>query len=212
MPDEFYSSISMNRLRSDEHKMRITFLVFALMMLFLIGNLLWLNTQVANNNAAALQQTAVTRVTPVPSPTIDIPVKSGVIVTPTSPRVSPSTPAGKDFFVPLGTGSTQADEWEDIPGAVASLDLGQFTNSKQVMFEASVSVPTANQVVSVRLYNKTDQHPVWYSEVSMNTATAYLISQPVIADNGTKTYQVQMKTQLKAPANLTQSRIHIVLK
>ncbi|EKD86751.1 MAG: hypothetical protein ACD_37C00158G0001, partial [uncultured bacterium] len=33
----------------------------------------------------------------------------------------------------------------------------------------------------------------------------------IIYDKGSKTYQVQMKTQLKYTANVTQSRVHIIL-
>jgi hypothetical protein len=42
--------------------------------------------------------------------------------------------------------------------------------------------------------------------------SAYLISNPIAYDKGSKIYQVQMKTQLQYPANLTQARIHITLQ
>ena len=119
----------------------------------------------------------------------------------------------KDYFIPLGSGTNQTSDWADVPGIQATVDLGKYQNINEIHFEASVYVPTANEWVSVRLYNMTDKHPVWYSEVTMNgNASAYLISPSIIYDAGPKTYQVQMKTQLQAPANLVQSRIHISLK
>ena len=116
-------------------------------------------------------------------------------------------------FYPLGSGSSTASDWTDVPGVVTSLDFGSYNRIKEVHFEASVYVPTANQSVSVRLYNVTDKHPVWYSEVTMaGGPSAYLTSPAVSYDTGTKLYQVQMKTQLQSTANLVQSKIHVTLQ
>ena len=112
----------------------------------------------------------------------------------------------------MGSGSSQAGDWTDVPGLEASVDFGKYKSIKEIRFEASISVPTANEAVWVRLFNKTDQHPVWFSEATMTGgASSYLVSSPITYDKGSKTYQVQMKTQLKYTANLTQSRIHITL-
>ena len=63
----------------------------------------------------------------------------------------------------------------------------------------------------MRLYNVTDKHPVWFSDVSLEGGTpALLISKPITLDSGNKTYQVQMKTSLKFQAFLDQSRLHII--
>lgn len=116
----------------------------------------------------------------------------------------------KEYYVPLGTGTSSSNDWTDVSGASASVDTAQYPRIKKVVFEATVSVPNGNQVAYVRLFNLTDKHPVWYSEQSMNTSgPTLLISQPITLDKGNKTYQVQMKTQLQFPANLNQSRIHI---
>lgn len=117
----------------------------------------------------------------------------------------------KDQFIPFGSGSDQSTDWADVPGLEANIDFGNYPNIKNVYFEISVSIPTANETASVRLYNKTDNHPVWYSEVSTENGV-YAVSQPIIYDKGVKTYQVQMKTQLGYLANLTLVRIHIILR
>jgi hypothetical protein len=116
-----------------------------------------------------------------------------------------------ESYIPLGIGSIFSNDWSDVSGAQASIDSTQFPRIKKVTFEASVQVPTGNQIVWIRLFNVTDKHPVWYSEISMDgTGQNLLISPPINLDSGNKIYQVQIKTQLGYTANLTQSRIHIV--
>ena len=84
---------------------------------------------------------------------------------------------------------------------------------KSVVFEASVYIPTGNQTASVQLFNVTQQHPVWFSEVDMSGgAPQFLVSRPIQLDSGNNLYQVQMQTQLQFPAQLTQSRLHITLQ
>jgi hypothetical protein len=116
----------------------------------------------------------------------------------------------KEYFVPLGTGTNVTDDWNDVAGASAYVDTAQYPRIKKVVFEATVAVPTGNESAYVRLFNATDKHPVWFSELSMDTTGPVLLTSPAIAlDKGSKLYQVQMRTQLKFTANLTQSRIHI---
>lgn len=133
--------------------------------------------------------------------------------TPTAELVSP-TQAGslvKEFFVPFGTGSSSSDDWQDVQGIRATLDLDNYGSIKTVVFEASVRIPTGNEIAYVRLYNVTDKHPVWFSDVSLEGGTpALLISKPITLGSGNKTYQVQMKTSLKFQAFLDQSRLHII--
>ena len=117
----------------------------------------------------------------------------------------------KEFFVPFGSGSNSSDDWQDVPGLRATLDPANYGSIKIVTFEASVRIPTGNEVAYVRLFNATDKHPVWFSDVSLEGGTpALLISKPITLDLGNKTYQVQMKTSLKFQAFLDQSRLHII--
>ena len=121
-----------------------------------------------------------------------------------------STTSVKEYYVPLGTGNNATSDWTDVVGASATVDTAQYPQIKKVIFEATVAVPTGNEVAYVRLFNQTDKHPVWFSEMSMNTTGPTLLtSQAITLDKGSKLYQVQMKTQLQYPANLNQSRIHI---
>jgi hypothetical protein len=128
-----------------------------------------------------------------------------------SQYVSRTNQTAGETFVPLGSGSGYSNDWSDVTGALATIDTSKFNRIKKVTFEATLQDPTGNQTVWVRLFNVTDKHPVWYSEVSMDgTGPILLTSQPITLDSGNKTYQVQLKTQLGYAASLTQSRIHII--
>jgi|SRR3989344_880196 len=116
----------------------------------------------------------------------------------------------KEFFVPFGSGSNATDDWEDVPGLKAYIDSTKYSSIKNVVFEASVRIPTGNEKAYVRLFNETDKHPVWFSDVSLEGGEAkLLVSSPIILDSGNKLYKVQMKTSLKFTAILDQARIHI---
>lgn len=119
--------------------------------------------------------------------------------------------ATKENYVPLGSGTNATDEWTDVAGASASVDTAAYGKIKQVTFEATVAIPAGSQRVWVRLFNATDKHPVWYSELTTDSAAPQLLtSSPISLDQGNKVYQVQMKTQLKALTTLVQSRLRIV--
>lgn len=133
-------------------------------------------------------------------------------ITPT--EIKPVSSKVKEFFIPFGSGSSSSSDWQDVLALQSYIDSGNFEDIKTVTFEASVHVPTGNQTASVRLFNATDKHPVWFSEVLFNGGGTpqFLISKPITLDQGNKLYQVQMKTQLQFQAILDQARIHIITK
>lgn len=138
-------------------------------------------------------------------------------ITPTPTKaVVQSNPASvsREFYVPFGSGSGSSSDWQDVGGLQAYVDSSNYPNIKSIVFEASLHVPTGNETASVRLYNATDGHPVWNSQIdfSGNTSSLLLTSQAVSLDSGNKLYKVQMKTQLQFQAVLDQSRLHITTK
>lgn len=204
--------IEEERLSQEEKKTKRIFLITAVVFLFLLGNLFYLNYKIikAKPNITETNSTSNIGISPTPTPS---PESSPSPTLTNSTQTVINESGLKEYFISLGSGISSAIDWEDVGGLQTSLDLSTYGNIKEVRFEASVQVPTANQAVSVRLFNKTDKHPVWNSEVAMNSGAAdYLVSSPIIFDNGKKTYQVQMKTQLGTAANLGQSRLHIVLE
>lgn len=142
-------------------------------------------------------------------------IKPSVVLTPlpTVKQVSQTSASSsvKEFFVPFGVGSNSSDDWQDVQGLKATLDPANYANIKTVTFEATIRIPTGNETAYVRLYNANDKHPVWFSEISLEGGIPQLlISKPITLDSGNKTYQIQMKTSLKYPAFLDQSRLHII--
>lgn len=123
------------------------------------------------------------------------------------------TTGTKELYVPFGSGVNKSADWEDVVGLQTYVDSTKYPDIKKVTFEASVHIPTGNQIAYVRLYNATDQHPVWYSEVSLEGgAPKFLVSSPITLDVGNKLYKVQMKTSLQYQAVLDSSRVHILLQ
>lgn len=122
-----------------------------------------------------------------------------------------TTSTTKEYYIPLGSGTNSTDEWTDVSGASAYINTASYGKIKQATFEATVAIPTGAQRVWVRLYNATDKHPVWYSEMTADgSAPQLLTSSSITLDPGNKLYQVQMKTQLKILTNLSQSRVKII--
>jgi len=129
--------------------------------------------------------------------------------TPT-PKLSTPETTTKEFFISLGGGSTRAGDWEDMFGIEAYIDSSKYSHIKEVLFEAGMSIPNGNQKAHARLYNVTDGHMVWNSEVWLEGGTPQLlISGPITLSPGKKLYRVQMKTQIRDLAVLSQARIKI---
>lgn len=136
---------------------------------------------------------------PTPAPTQQVVLQPVAQSSPTTSQIA------------LGTGTSNAATWADVPGVQAYIDPSQYGSIKTVVFQASINVPYSPQNVGVRLYNISANHPVWNSDVylSSSNSSGLLISKPVDLDSGKNLYQVQMQTQLQAPANLVQSSVQI---
>lgn len=133
--------------------------------------------------------------------------KSRVVKEVTKPSIA------KEYYISLGSGVNTSDDWTDIPAAQIYIDSSKYENIVTATFEVSMYIPNGNQIAFARLYNVSDNHPVWNSEVSLSGGTAkLLISSPITLDLGNKLYQVQMKSQLKGPINLVDAKVHIVTK
>lgn len=120
------------------------------------------------------------------------------------------TSAIRESYIPIGAGSAASSEWIDVGGASVWITSTLQGTVKKATFEASLVVPQGNQTASVRLYNASDKHLVWYSEMNLpGSGPALLISSPVRLDSGTKLYQVQVKSQLGGTATVLQARLHL---
>jgi hypothetical protein len=129
----------------------------------------------------------------------------------TAPQASSTpVPGVKEFFVPMGSGSTTKNDWEDIAGSDVFIDTANFPNIKQAYFEVSMRIPTKNGTVYARLYNVTDKHPVWGSDVSATSDTSTFTTAKITLDPGNKQYRIQMKTTLQYQSLVDNARVKIL--
>lgn len=154
---------------------------------------------------------ALFKITPSPIPQISI----AQSLQPTIIQVQNIAPSQndnsvKEYFIPLGSGSNTASDWTDVTGVKAEIDRTKYSRIQKVLFEASVHVPNANEIVEVRLYNETDKYIVGNSELFYPSGTTqnFRIAE-IQLGQGAKIYKVQMRTQLQYTAILDQARIHI---
>lgn len=133
----------------------------------------------------------------------------------TIPLPTPITfePQIKEFYIPLGSGSTKSADWEELAGVEAVIDSANFSNIKSIIFEASLHIPTANGKVYAKLYNVTDKHDVWFSKVWAEGSVSYRAESAEISlSPGRKLYRVMMRTTMSYEAILDSARVKILLK
>lgn len=133
------------------------------------------------------------------------------------PVSAPASPIirfpAKEIYIPLGTGSVKSFEWADLSGVEVYFDPANYGKIKQVTFEASLRIPTANGRVFARLYSVNDKLGIYESEVSAEGDWGTRVeSKPVPLSSGNKLYRVQMKTSMDYPGVLDMARIKIVLE
>lgn len=160
---------------------------------------LYINDSI-NDLRSSLTATSTSKLATKPSPT----------ATPT-PSPSPAPARFIETYVPLGSGRTSMDQWEDLKGIESYINTESYPPMTNVYFEVALRIPTKNGRVSARLYNVTDNHPVWNSEVSTENETSTFIgSRSLQLDPGNKLYRVQLKTTLKYESLLDFARIKII--
>lgn len=135
---------------------------------------------------------------------------AGPVSAPAAPIIRFPT---KEIYIPLGTGSVESFVWTDLSGVEAYLDPANYGKIKQVTFEASLRIPTANGRVFARLYNVNDELGIYESEVSAEGDKGTRVeSKPIPLSSGNKLYRVQMKTSMDYTGVLDMARIKVVLE
>jgi hypothetical protein len=133
-------------------------------------------------------------------------------VTPVQQPVT-AGPTVKESYIPLGSGSTTSKSYTGLSGVEGVIDLANYPNIKSIIFEASMRIPTANGRAYAKLYNVTDSHDVWNSEVYAEGSAGYRAeSGEINLDSGRKLYRVMMKSTVGYEAILDSARIKILLK
>jgi len=130
---------------------------------------------------------------------------------PASGLVSCSAP--KEVYIPLGKGSTTSLSWQELVGVEAVIDLANYPQLKSVIFEASMRIPTANGKAYAKLYNVTDKHDVWGSEVWAEGPSGYRAEAKNLSlSSGRKVYRLMMKSTMGYEAILDSARLKILLE
>ena len=137
--------------------------------------------------------------TPLPTP----------FTTPVSVISLPQASA-KEYYIPLGSGTTRSSDYVSLEGAEAHIDTSLYGNIKQVTFEVFLRNPTGNGVTYAKLFNVTDKHDVWFSEVSMVGGGTSRKDAAVTLEPGNKLYRVYLKSTLAFDVYADNARIHIV--
>lgn len=226
MGSEDKGTLLQARIKNDEKEIGFGFIIFGILLVIIIVNvsylnyLLWQNSKNNNTQNQNIQTEYSNNIsiTPIPTTCVDCESQTssptGTYITKTPILQQSSNNSGvREYYIPLGTGSNTSTTWANVAGTETTINFNNYQNIKDIHFEASIDTASSNQTVSVQLYNVTDNHPVWNSQVTTNGSTSqYLVSQPISYDGGHKIYQVQMQNQLQTPVNLLQARLRIILE
>lgn len=121
--------------------------------------------------------------------------------------------AAKEIYIPLGRGSTSSRDYEEIVGAEAVIDLDRYPEIETIYFEANMEIPAGGGRIYAKLYNVTDKHDAWNSEVYLDGSGPYRAeAKDVVLASGRKLYRVKMKSTLGTEGVLDLGRIKILLK
>lgn len=116
----------------------------------------------------------------------------------------------REYFIPLGSGTTSKSDWEDLLGTDTLINPDNYGTIKEVQLSVAIKNPTKNGVVEVRLYNVTDKYVVYGSSVSSSEKDITLTSSTFAFPTGTKLYRLQAKSGLSYTASIDNAKLKIL--
>lgn len=130
------------------------------------------------------------------------------IIVPTTAPVAAPSGGSNEYFVPFGAASGASQgSFTNVGGLQAYVNMSEYSSVSTVVFEVTVG---GSGIVTVQLYDATDGYVIPNSTVTMpGGSPQLLVSSPLTMPPGNKLYQVQVQTQLNAPAIINQARLHI---
>ena len=192
-----------------------THLIIIILLTFVSLNLLILDLKVFTPGSAIKLSDVTTVATPQPTILPSVTPRA-LIVSPTISQITFIQPANRsttprEYYIPLGSGSTSNTKWEDLIATETLIDPAKYPGLIETYFIASLRNPTQNGQVETQLYNVTDKHPVWGSHVILNGPQSQTItSGKITLDTGSKLYRVQIKSSLSYLVYLDNAKIRIV--
>lgn len=188
----------------------IPFVLAVILFTLIIANLIVIDANLAFKKQVSphdFTPTILATLTPLPTSTAPT---TFPVPTPSNPVRQKSELSYTQIYIPLGSGSTQSSDWEDANGVESYIDTSNYPHIRSVALQVSMHIPTKNGIMSVRLFNESDGHPVWFSDVSTDSDISVLKSSGNITlSPGNKLYRVQFKTSLQYLSVLDFSRIQI---
>lgn len=207
---------------------KLNFFTIILLFLVLAVNIILLDLMVFSSSAPTEPLSIIAAPTPTPTltPTSGCsPACTSLIVqevskvtslsgsrSPTSTPIPAITPLVKEFYIPLGTGTTKSSSWDDLSGAEVLLNRDSYSEIKQVTLEVFMHIPTGNGRVYVKLFNVTDGHDVWFSEVWSEGDKIVKKTANISLDPGQKLYRLMAKSSMSYEVVVDSARIKIVTK
>ncbi|KKR87217.1 hypothetical protein A2875_04930 [Candidatus Gottesmanbacteria bacterium RIFCSPHIGHO2_01_FULL_46_14] len=116
----------------------------------------------------------------------------------------------KEYYIPLGSGTTKSNEYVALDGAQVYIDTALYDSIKRVTFEVFLRNPTGNGRTYAKLFNATDKHDVWFSEVYFEGGGLVRKEATITLEPGNKLYQVYLKSSLAYDVYVDNARIHII--
>jgi len=202
-------------------------IVITLLLFLIAGNLLILDLKVFTK-APSISQ--ITTITISPTPTITSPLTTNqscpqscislinqtITSGPSSPQSPlfpqlPQSPVSRELYIPLGSGSTSKSDWDDLATTDTLIDTSKYGNIKEAYFTVILKNPSQTGDTQARLYNVTDKHPVWNSEVKMEgPSEKQLTSSQITLNTGSKLYRVQLKSGLKSQVSVDTAKLRLI--
>ncbi len=123
-----------------------------------------------------------------------------------------STTGPKTLYIPVGYGGSgsSSTDFGTITGQEVTIDTGNYSGYKQMVFEASFRILHGNGTGEVRLLNKTDGTSVLNSTLSTTSQDfSTKTSSGFSLSSGSKTYTVQAKSSTGYAVDLQLTRIRV---
>ena len=151
-----------------------------------------------------------------PAPCLEkIAEATGSAVLPTPKTIIQTIPQSsvKEFYIPLGSGSSSSTTWENIQNAEAYFDPKNYGKIQSIIFEASMRVPTGNGKVYARLYNVDGQTGLIETEIWTEGSSGVRVESLSFNLPSTRQlYRVQLKTTMGFEAILDMARLKVTVK
>lgn len=118
----------------------------------------------------------------------------------------------RELYITIGSGSSKSHQWDALEGVEVNIDTNKYPKILEAYFQVSLRIPTANGEVFSKLYNETEKHDVWFSEITSQGSEAKLKEAKINLSSGPNSYRVYLKSSLEAEALLDQARIKIIIE